>query len=57
MVGNVLAASPDLTSLGPYIPTFYQHRERVSQESGNYDGSLPFACVSVFFINFFHRIP
>ena len=45
----MLVASPDLTSLGPYIPTFYQHRERVSQESGNYDGSLPFACVSVFF--------
>jgi hypothetical protein len=47
MVGNVLVASPDLTSLGPYTPTFYQHGERVSQEWGN-DGIVYVS----FFCNF-----
>ena len=49
MVGNVLVASPDLTTLGPYIPTFYQHGDRVSWESVVMS-HFCVASVSLFFI-------
>ena len=32
-VGNVLMATPDLGSPGPYIPTFYQKSSSISKAS------------------------
>ena len=45
MVGKVLIASPDRTSPGPYIPTFYQDGQRVRREGGNSNDGTFAVCI------------